>query len=306
MRSLLFLLLAILALSCETVIPIDIETQEGALVINGTLKPGRYLWLDLSESADPLDDTNIWNPPTIYDALIDIYEVDANGNSSYIGSCAQPLTDNDVYTYQSADSVFFEGRSYRVEVSLPDGRSAIATTELPVSVTPTSFAITDTVSLEGKDYVECKLVFTDPELVDNRYSITLAVGTGGSSGAVCFRSWEPDFVRTAGFYPDEAAQMPWYCETTYFRDTEFQGRERTITTYVPLYYFIDLGPEDGDVELYAFLNTPSLAHYEHAVSSRLQDITSGNPFAQPAAVYSNVEGGLGVFTGLSSQFILAD
>jgi len=53
--------------------------------------------------------------------------------------------------------------------------------------------------------------------------------------------------------------------------------------------------------LYATLYHLTKEHYDFMSSARNADNANGNPFAQPAAIKSNITGGIGIFTGIATH-----
>jgi hypothetical protein len=56
-------------------------------------------------------------------------------------------------------------------------------------------------------------------------------------------------------------------------------------------------------QAFVTLYTIDLAYYDYLQSVEAARNANGNPFAQPATIKSNVQGGFGIFTGLSYDFV---
>jgi hypothetical protein len=77
-------------------------------------------------------------------------------------------------------------------------------------------------------------------------------------------------------------------------DATFASNSITIRRFVTLELHVE--NQDG-FQLYFALGHGNEEYHRYFKSALLQRKTSGNPFAQPVQVFSNVEGGLGLFTG---------
>lgn len=87
----------------------------------------------------------------------------------------------------------------------------------------------------------------------------------------------------------------------YFSDELFEGREYTLSFWVETnqqiytelgeYYAVNVSLDNLSKELYKFYN-----------SVEQQGLAIDNPFAEPVPVYSNVEGGLGIFGSNANSY----
>lgn len=80
-----------------------------------------------------------------------------------------------------------------------------------------------------------------------------------------------------------------------FKDLLFNGRDIELTFEIS-----GSGISNHGITVVT-LRTLSEAGYNYLKSRRLQDDTSGDPFAQPVNVYNNVQHGFGIFAGYSAS-----
>jgi hypothetical protein len=93
---------------------------------------------------------------------------------------------------------------------------------------------------------------------------------------------------------------PWR-EQGLFNDLLFNGQNKSLEIEIPNYN--ETGNEIGyqwsykTLSLRLYLHNISKSYYYYRTSLELYQSASGNPFAQPVQVYSNIENGFGVFAG---------
>jgi hypothetical protein len=98
---------------------------------------------------------------------------------------------------------------------------------------------------------------------------------------------------------------PWR-EQGLFNDLLFNGQNKTLELEIP--YENWSGSEDGydwsyqTLTLRLYLHNISISYYYYRTSLELFQNASGNPFAQPVQVFSNVENGFGIFAGSQISF----
>ena len=82
---------------------------------------------------------------------------------------------------------------------------------------------------------------------------------------------------------------------------DHHGEIKALEFEIPFYD--ESGYEDGYDWSYKisgiriYLHNISKSYYYYRTSLELYQNTSGNPFAQPVQVYSNIENGFGIFAG---------
>jgi hypothetical protein len=86
-----------------------------------------------------------------------------------------------------------------------------------------------------------------------------------------------------------------------FNDLLFNGQNKALELEIPYenYSGIEVGYEWSykTLSVRVYLHNISKSYYYYRNSLELYQSASGNPFAQPVQVYSNIENGFGVFAG---------
>ena len=85
----------------------------------------------------------------------------------------------------------------------------------------------------------------------------------------------------------------------FLSDALFNGRDFEIKLKISKFSFY----ETDTVLLDVSLEHIAEPYYLYAVSSNKYRRTSNNPFTEPVSVYTNVENGLGIFTGYTSSSV---
>ena len=92
----------------------------------------------------------------------------------------------------------------------------------------------------------------------------------------------------------------WWCRAGIVTDRQFSGMERDFeTTIVPRY------PESArEPSIIFYVNSMSDDYFEYQRS--LENSGYHDPFSEPLQIFSNIEGGRGVFAGYNSYFRILD
>ena len=188
---------------------------------------------------------------------------------------------------------------YTIEVSAPGYTPVSATNRIPAAVQINSIDTVSSTNSDGQTILETTINFQDPPANANYYMVEVLVkGT--------WISWEEDTVEFRE--PLEISCDDVNVETvnrfsfdgfdnTYLylmlKDENFDGEDYALTFSVINY------AELKDLELFGeirLVNT-SEAYFNYLKSFNMYQRASGNPFATPVQVYSNVENGMGIFAG---------
>lgn len=259
-----FLALAILALlpgcGLEKDIDVPLPNYTSELVVECYLENGTVPRLAVSESVSYLSPT-LLSLPANTTAQLTL----PSGRSIALDFRPQLDTATQkVYTHVAREAIVARpGDTFRLEVRDTNGRRVTGTATMPATVPIDSLRYQFN-NLTSPDR-EASVVtwFKDPATLGNYYFLTLHD--------------VPDLNREA--------------EGTYnFDDRLVNGQNIPTTT---LFRF-----DDGDT-ITATLYATDAAYYRFRQSVRDARSANGNPFGQPSAVYSTVQGGIGVFTVLN-------
>lgn len=179
---------------------------------------------------------------------------------------------------------------YRLEASTPGLGSVYAEQRMPrlVEIESVKVEKEGAVSGEGEKADEIKIQFTDPAGEDNYYAVRV------------------DFLTKISFQPGDTVEYvyPLFTSTLdqivqqgreydhLFSGQSFDGNRYTLSLYAE--YGIDFDDPNARVKVYLF--SLSREAYLYDLSLKQYSDTADNPFAEPVTVFSNIEGGYGIFT----------
>ncbi len=292
--------------SCEKVVYLEVDTQVDKLVVNSIIAPGAYVSAQVTLSADPL--AIGFEGLGVDDATITITR---NGE----GSIVFENTGDGFYELSTFLNTTAPGDALSLEVSAPGRTPVQASTVMPGVVPITSVEIIDTtykeISYSGIDaegnvyiidtivpYYAIELIFTDPE-GGNNYSLEVMYQDAMSYVNACFTTNNPIFGldnRWVSSTIEQDGEVT-ICEEIRFPDYTYEGEEVHITLEV----FAIETTFVTDPKFIFILNNLSDDYYAYAASSSLQQGSNGDPFSEPVVVFSNIEGGFGIFAGYTSS-----
>lgn len=258
----------------------DIPNNGTNLVVNGMLSPDSTFKVHVSGSLHILDNGR---PPNIGDATVIV--TDGNGT-------AETLTHTTDGWYVGAGNPVV-GQTYNITATSPIYNGISGSTTIPQVVPITSWDTTHNVSFGDLQTVEVKVKFTDPSNVKNYYY--LKVETEYFNGVDYYRG-------NIGFYSREGIANQSNSEDYYWRGVTFNdelinGQTYDFTLYLDDWIFDDNGQGQGNTRIILSLYSASEDYYEYIRTYAAYEETNGDPFAQPVIVYSNIEGGHGIFGG---------
>ena len=298
MCRLLFLLSISLAyISCEKVIPFDGDVNTPKLVINSIFQSDSSFKVHVSSSRSVIDTASFKN---IDDAIVTIKD----------------RNENIIETLNHVENGFYKGQTfpkenqtYILEVNHPNHANITASDSLPSPITINSVDTSTMVDPINGNRLQISMNFDDPENTQNYYLIeTYSVNEYLVIKNSDTTEYELDTTKQFMVLTDEVFQnggSPWR-EQGLFNDLLFNGQNKTLELEIPNDSWS--GSEDGydwsyqTLTLRLYLHNITLSYYYYRTSLELFQNASGNPFAQPVQVFSNVENGFGVFAGSQISF----
>lgn len=278
--------------SCEKIIDINIPEGERKIVVNGLVNPDSLIRINLSRSLSVLE-TNEF-----------VYLEGANVQVSKDGSLLGILTEQPNGWYVLPGHYPEAGSVYGLEVSYPGLASVSANATL---ADPVSFSEIDT-TYQASDFFggsyQLSFDFQDPD-GRNYYALsitathkvfdyeTLSYLDSLTTYSVYFNFLERGDGIQSAFVEDGA--VTYYGSKVFFSDDLFSGQIMDVDIEIGSYSFFDADTVRLDVSL----EHVSEPFYLYAISSGKYDQTAGNPFSEPVSVYTNIENGLGIFSGYS-------
>jgi len=280
-------LMVLTACDLQQQVELDLPEYEPLLVVESYLQPGNPYIVTLVESSDFYGDIKI---NFVRDAEVVISHDGINDtlapfeipldfafppgfvDTTLLQQLA-PILGEGAYIYTSLNSVPEDYNSeFRLSVTAPDGRTLSANTFIPAPVEADSIIIR-----YDEDSLALMLTqFQDDPAQANYYRRVLE------------RRVVDTIVSEAG---DTSYNYRSRTEQDFFTNDEINNGE--VITFGTLYEF-----ERGDSLINTIFHVTE--DYSRFVETRdAAIIASFSPFAPPTVVYSNIEGGLGIFTGFT-------
>ena len=298
MKKLFFLLSISLAyISCEKVIPFEGDVNIPKLVINSIFQSDSSFKVHVSSSRSVIDTASFKN---IDDAIVTIKD----------------RNENIIETLNHVENGFYKGQTfpqenqtYILEVNHPNYANITASDSLPSPITINSVDTSTIIDPINGNRLQISMNFDDPENTQNYYLIeTYSVNEYLVIKNSDTTEYELDTTKQFMVLTDEVFQnggSPWR-EQGLFNDLLFNGQNKTLELEIPNDSWS--GSEDDydwsyqTLTLRLYLHNITLSYYYYRTSLELFQNASGNPFAQPVQVFSNVENGFGVFAGSQISF----
>lgn len=273
--------------SCEKVIDISIPDKERKLVVNGIVSPDKPVVVQLSRSRYVLE-TDMLN--LVSGGVIRLY----HGNDP-VGT----LQEGPSGEYSLTDFRPQAGMTYRLTASYAGLKPVEAEATLPSPV-PISAVDTATVTGEwGQQELRISIIFKDPAGIRNYYGfgadITYKEFDYGTMTYTGRKLTHPAYLsgRDDRFVKEESTTFD---GKLYFDDLLFDGLNKTVSLGITDYSLY----ESDTVWLNVRMDQTDAAFYRYVVSYSAYEEAHGNPFSEPVQVFSNINGGFGIFSGYST------
>lgn len=290
-------LIGFVYMACETVVDIDVPIEERMLVVNGLNNPDSTWRVRVSLSRHILDDVPFKIPDQASVSIIDAAS----------GELVEQLTKSPEDWFYEGNTKPVAGKEYSLRVITSKYGTAESTSVLPLPVSITKIEI-DSIPrqpaggggpINWEDTFPVKIHFNDPAGVANYYMVSATARSYYLQGP------SPQQLDTVWYdYPisvnanDPSLQTDYnFNGPIYFDDRLFDGDARVVTVGLQSYNFY----YNNTAQVKIIFSSLSESYYNYATTSNLQHATSGDPFAQPVLVYSNIQNGLGIFGGYSQS-----
>ncbi len=293
-------------MGCETVIDVDLPEQEPELVLNSYFGTDTTFIVTLHESKSILDAS--YDFEVVHDASIQLY-----ADGQLIGTFTESKIENE-YGTEFGNYVLDHYPEAGVNYSIVTSKTGFRTVEAEdvIPLEKTNPAIEDFKDISDGDYYG-----------DRRYHVTYSLNDppGEDFYEVFLYVEEPWYEYYADedtsyyyqngyrkyrvYYEEIGAELNEFedhsVDPTLFSDELFDGRKYTHTIEASIYR--NSSNEDEKIKLYLEVRHVSKAYFLYKKSFGLQQGSEGNPFAEPALVYNNVKGGLGIFAGYDAETV---
>lgn len=280
-------LLAGVLASCEKIIDITIPDKERKIVVNGLISSGQPVRISLSKSQSVLENDSLIVIPG---ADVRLFKGDAP-----IGK----LKDSAGGIYTLPGFIPEAGTTYRLTAAGGGLAPVQAFTTLP-AVVPIVEVDTATLTGEwGQQELRISVKFNDPAGVTNFYGFGVEITNKVYDYNTMTYTGEKEthqaylYGNTDRFLKEESTSFE---GKLYFDDLLFDGKTKTVEFGLSDHMYI----ESDTVWLKVNMEQVDKPFYLHILSYNSYQQANGNPFSEPVQVYTNVEGGYGIFSGIST------
>lgn len=302
MKKLIYILPVLIWLaSCEKEISVKVPEYTPRLVVNCSGEVNEPIWVSVSKSIGVLNYNGLQNLE-VTNATVKLF---VNGN--YVETLEQN-PDSLGLSHFFSKTIVQQGNEYRIVISAPGFTDAEATS----SVTPfVPFSVERIrnvrITQYGNMQDEIRISFTDAPARDNHYMLQLwesyEFDTSTSQGPYpryygggCINSSDPSIESLGDFSFEENECL--YAKEIFISDELFNGRTKELKLYVDTTWgFSHRDSMTGQV-FYGKIRLYNLsdAYYKYLKTYNYASNNSGNPFAEPINVYTNIVNGYGIFS----------
>ncbi|MBX2913941.1 MAG: DUF4249 domain-containing protein [Cyclobacteriaceae bacterium] len=266
-----WILILVLITGCQLVVDFEIPIDKPKLVLNAILNPDSTWNVSVTQSRHILDEFSAGYVPNAVVTIMD-------ENDIVISTLDQPG-----FREYRSDLKPQAGKIYKVKVEVQGFEPVSALTNIPQPMPITAVKI-DTVLNDDYADVTAEITFTDPP-EKNYYqlyvSTKMIVQYWNSNGT---RADTINYLHPLYLYKSEFEES-----TSVFNDFKFNGATAKIKAR---FSYWTRGTILKQQIILLHLNE---AYYKYELTRNLQERTTGDPFAQPVQVFSNITNGIGIF-----------
>ena len=277
--------------ACTTVVDFDIPLDKPWVVVNSLFSPDSVWQVKVAYSKNILDvapGPNFWQ---VGNAIVKILDP----NNQVIETIT-PSSDKFNRVLYRGKTKPLPGQSYTVQVSIKDEPIRQAINKVPMHVPITSVEVDSSRFKSEGEPIEIDITFKDPKDEKNYYTVKIIEDA-------TYLVNKDTIVLTQEIYFEVVEQSLSIDESgleKLINDNLFSGRDYTFRT--KLYHRrYSYGSQLLRQHVRVVLLSVSEEYYKYFITKNLQDHASGDPFAQPVQVFTNVENGLGIFAGYSAS-----
>ena len=315
-KYLLYLFIISFLFSCRKEISLDFPPIPEKIVVQGSIEPGfpPYVILTRNQGYFETIDSSTYNNLFISDAEITVFKLDDNEITDSIELSLQFDT-IPIYTNLGCPEYFSqEGYRYNLQIKWND-ELITSTTTIPYSTPLDSIWIEETEDINDNKYkCEINAKYTDPDSMGNNILIrskrvehwnivdtlttpptlsnekdnSLLLVDCGPDVLINGESFETYFPR-----PSEQGGFPSGSYRTFkykkYQDTTTLGQDSILM------------PEDLVLIKFCQVDLAAMKFWRGVVRN---STSGGNPFAEPMNLSSNINGGLGSWTGYGTRYYL--
>ena len=284
-----FFILLANVVACQTVVDFDIPIDKPWVVVNSLFSPDSVWQVQVSYSRNILDSRS-GSFQLVRDAEVTIRDHNDEVIETLSGSSDKFFQ----YAYRGKTKPT-SGESYSVQVKVKD-ELLKAISLLPTAVPITSLEIDSSAFKSQGEAVEMSIAFKDPVETKNFYEIKVLRDGFYISNKDTIRYVEDMYVEPV----DPALSNDNFNGAgKLLEDKLFNGKNYVFRLKLRSFRF----NSETEMRVRVVLQSVTESYFRYFAAQSLQNSTSGDPFAQPVQVYTNVENGLGIFAGYSSSVV---
>lgn len=287
----------ILFASCEKEIKVTLPEHTPALTLNSYTETNDTIRLQVGHSISILKYKNS-SDFIITNATVALYKD---------GSLAETIHYDPVLQEYKSNTIAEPGKSYTVKVSATGYNAAEATAGVPSVIPITGIQHFSNVrtDMDGQSLDEVRIKFTDPATAGDFYIIRVVQGmdfdtTGHSyQSSTCINSTDPSIENVSN--EDIGINTCLSSNNIFIRDDLFNGQIKELSLYIPSGFISPFSTEPGGPMIYSHIELyhVSEAYFRYLKTYQFASENNGNPFAEPANIYTNVKNGYGNFSIVS-------
>lgn len=290
------ILLIIAALSCESVVEFDAEEIEKKLVVNSLFTADSSILVNLSESR------SLFEPRENLVVYVENARVDLYGNGEYI----EELVFLDSGNYISPSHLVEVRKVYEVQISSPTLGSASAVNTVPdlIEIDSVEYYWNFGKTEYEQSFHQMIIHFTDPDLTTNYYEIAIHYEYldsiwffGYPAGS--YTLFSPDPVINSEI---DTKNPFFWSKYLVFSDELFNGKSYSLQ--VNFYNFLQSDEYTRNLITLDF-NSISKEYYQYRkkmlLYNRSKSTSVWEDIVEPVMIYSNIDGGYGIFAGYQSD-----
>jgi hypothetical protein len=295
MRTWIIVLCALLT-SCELTRIVDVDPGPSKLVINSLFVADSTWIVNIAQTRHILER--------------DLIQVPEQFTMSVVSSSGSVFTfEEQVNRYQAREYRALQkpvaGETYTITLSAPGFATAQAITVVPSKVELIAASL-DSANMIPSNYdnggsIPIDFTFQDPPGRGDYYIPQFVIRDEYSRYNPVTRELESVYS-WRGFRLTEGVRMGGLSieeDVRVISDEFFDGQLKTIRLHINKTFYSSNEPKTYPWRFY--LTHIGEDYYQYLISSSLQRETSNNPLAQPVQVFSNIDGGLGIFAGASTS-----
>lgn len=279
-------------MGCEKEIPFDAEVKERKIVVNSLFQPDSIWAVKVGYSLSVIDQGY---PGLLDGATVEVFDE----GGTRIDSLEMGIDQ----VYRSPSGLRPQaGARYTIRASKAGFETVSSSNYCPSPVSIISWDTAKVSSPDGYDEMEITVTIADPSTEENYYGLVVTAsavevyGTDTSYYSFNVQMYSNDPIVEQGV-ETVPGERPFFNELL-FVDKHFSGQTYTMKFSVDYFVFAEIWA-DYAVSLKLYSCTEEFFRY--LISYNAYQNTYGNPFAQPVQVFSNVEGGFGIFAGASTD-----